>query len=88
VYDYIFVGMNQPLIGSFTIPVGELIHSIQREREEEIEEIREVIDGLQKIITGEVVIPSYNVKPPAAPGLDASLNREDEVSARESNALI
>ncbi len=88
VYDYIFVGMNQPLIGSFTIPVGELIHSIQREREAEIEEIREVIDGLQKIITGEVVIPSYNVKPPAERGLDASINQVEEASVRESNALI
>jgi hypothetical protein len=28
VYDYIFVGLNQPLIGSFTIPIGELIHEI------------------------------------------------------------
>lgn len=28
VYDYIFIGANQPLIGSFTIPVGELIHTI------------------------------------------------------------
>lgn len=62
VYDYIFVGLNQPLIGSFTIPIGELIHEIQAEREREIEEIREVIDGLNKIITGEVeiIIPSYN----------------------------
>jgi hypothetical protein len=25
VYDYIFMGFNQPLIGSFTIPIGELI---------------------------------------------------------------
>jgi hypothetical protein len=84
VYDYIFVGVNQPLIGSFTIPVGELIHQIQREREEEIEEIREVIDGLQKIINGEVIIPSYNVKAP----LDVSLNKETEASVKESNALI
>ena len=60
VYDYIFIGANQPLIGSFTIPIGELIHSIEKERQDEIEEIREVIDSLKKIISGEVVIPSYN----------------------------
>ena len=83
VYDYIFIGANQPLIGSFTIPIGELIHTIQAEREREIEEIREVIDGLNKIISGEVVIPNYNK-------VDNSLNRESETTSiqAENNALI
>jgi hypothetical protein len=25
VFDYIFLGLSQPLIGSFTIPIGEII---------------------------------------------------------------
>jgi hypothetical protein len=72
------------LIGSFTIPIGELIHEIQAEREREIEEIREVIDGLNKIITGEVeiVIPSYNK--------DSAINRDSQDSAlqADNNNLI
>jgi len=39
VYDYIFMGMNQPLIGTFTIPIGDLIQSIKKEREEETKAI-------------------------------------------------
>jgi len=72
------------LIGSFTIPIGELIHEIQAEREREIEEIREVIDSLNKIITGEVeiIIPSYNKS--------SAINEDSQDSAlqTENNSLI
>jgi hypothetical protein len=33
------MGMNQPLIGTFTIPIGDLIQSIKKEREEETKAI-------------------------------------------------
>ena len=72
------------MIGSFTIPIGELIHEIQAEREREIEEIREVIDSLNKIITGEVeiIIPSYNKS--------SAINEDSQDSAlqTENNSLI
>jgi hypothetical protein len=35
VNDYIFKGFSQPMIGAFTIPIGELIHRLIKEREEE-----------------------------------------------------
>jgi hypothetical protein len=35
VYDYIFMGFNQPLVGSFTIPIGDLILALKEERETE-----------------------------------------------------
>jgi hypothetical protein len=76
--------MNQPLIGSFTIPIGELIHSIKLEREREIEEIEEVLEGLRKIISGEIVIPSYSIKN------EVSLNRDSETTSikNDNSALI
>jgi hypothetical protein len=35
VHDYIFKGFSQPMIGSFIIPVGDLIHALIAERAEE-----------------------------------------------------
>ena len=34
-YDQIFKGWSQPLIGNFTLPIGELMHSLAEERTEE-----------------------------------------------------
>jgi len=36
VYDYILRGFNQPLIGVFTIPIGELMHELIQKRSDEI----------------------------------------------------
>lgn len=58
VYDYIFKGINQPLIGTFTIPIGELIYTLREEREREIGVIRKITEELDKIIRGES-IPIY-----------------------------
>jgi hypothetical protein len=35
VYDYIFKGWNQPMIGVFTLDVGKLMNDLKAEREEE-----------------------------------------------------
>jgi hypothetical protein len=32
VYDYIFKGFNQPLIGVFTVPIGKLMLDLKEER--------------------------------------------------------
>jgi hypothetical protein len=37
VFDNIAMGLSQPLIGTFTIPVGDLMHDLIRERKEESE---------------------------------------------------
>jgi len=42
VYDYIFKGWNQPLIGVFTLPIGELMIELMKERKEETEAIEEI----------------------------------------------
>ena len=50
VHDYIFKGFNQPLIGVFTIPVGDLIHKLRKEREDETGVIENINSELEKIM--------------------------------------
>jgi len=40
VFDYIFMGVNQPLVGVFTIPIGDLIFELKKERKEETAKIK------------------------------------------------
>ena len=35
VYDCIYTGFSQPIIGNFTIPIGELMHDLKKERDTE-----------------------------------------------------
>jgi len=53
VYDQVFAGFSQPIIGNFTIPIGELIHELAAERKEEITALRTMIKTLDKIAAGE-----------------------------------
>jgi hypothetical protein len=53
VHDYIFKGFNQPLLGSFIIPVGDLIDKLAEERHRETAAIENIINELDKIIRGE-----------------------------------
>lgn len=55
------MGLNQPLIGSFTIPIGELIYNLKKEREEETAAIKYIVDELDKILKG-VGVTSYNIQ--------------------------
>ena len=50
VFDNIFKGFNQPLIGVFTVPVGELMLALKKERKEETEIIEEINQKLEKIL--------------------------------------
>ena len=53
VYDYVYKGLVQPLLGTFTLSIGDIMHSIRKEREYEIEESDRIIkylkDYLEKI---------------------------------------
>jgi len=35
VHDYIFKGLSQPMIGSFIIPIGDLVEKLKKERADE-----------------------------------------------------
>jgi len=43
VHDSILKGLSQPLIGTFTIPLGELMHELAAERERETEALELVV---------------------------------------------
>ena len=53
VYDCIYTGWSQPIIGNFTIPIGTLIHDLKRERDEETAALERMVEGLEKIAKGE-----------------------------------
>jgi hypothetical protein len=59
-YDNIFMGFNQPLIGTFSIPIGKLMQALRLERKEETEKIAYIISELDKIIRGEGMM-SYSI---------------------------
>jgi hypothetical protein len=50
VYDHIYRGFGQPLIGTFSLPIGELMHALKKERKEETEAIEDIVEKIQKII--------------------------------------
>ena len=52
-YDQVFAGFSQPIIGNFTIPIGELIHELAAERKAETIALRTMVKTLGKIANGE-----------------------------------
>lgn len=44
VFDNIAMGFSQPLIGTFTIPIGDLMHELAKERKEESEALQNVLE--------------------------------------------
>lgn len=61
VYDNIFKGFgNQPLIGNFTIPIGQLMQDLKEERRVELAAIDHIITELDGIIKDEAVSSYIN----------------------------
>lgn len=62
VYDYIFRGWNQPIIGTFVLPIGELMTALKKEREEETGVIRDINEKLEAILNSDpaMIVKSYN----------------------------
>ena len=54
VYDCIFAGFSQPIIGNFTIPIGDLIHELAAERKIELAALKKMVSTLDGIATGEM----------------------------------
>ena len=61
VHDYIFKGLAQPLIGAFTIPIGDIHTALVDERQRETAAIDRIIGELEKIIKEEGV-PTYMIQ--------------------------
>lgn len=77
VYDHIFRGLNQPMIGVFTIPIGQLMRDLQRARQEETARIQEINRELEKIAHSDAgTIKSYqNPKRTNHANYQTSINR-------------
>jgi len=52
VFDYIYKGFNQPMIGVFTVPIGQIMDDIKAEREAETAVIDKINQELKKILDG------------------------------------
>jgi hypothetical protein len=50
VYDYIFKGWNQPIIGVFALPIGQLMLDLIAERQEETSIMLDIEEKLDIII--------------------------------------
>lgn len=60
-FDTIFAGFSQPIIGNFVVPIGEIMHNIIKEREEETKAIEEVIKQI-KLIAKDQAVGSIDYK--------------------------
>jgi len=49
VFDCIFTGFSQPLIGNFIIPIGQLLHDLIQERFVEMKALKKVVKELKEI---------------------------------------
>ena len=47
-YDYVFMGFSQPLIGTFSIPVGKIKTKTEKKREEALKICDEVLEFLNE----------------------------------------
>lgn len=60
VHDQIFKGWNQPVVGVFTLNIGELKQALADEREEETRIMFEILEKLKEIVKNpQMAIPSY-----------------------------
>jgi len=61
VYDNIFKGFMQPLIGTFTIPVGDVLRGKREKRDKELSNLDFIIDQLEKIMKDQAPV-SYSIQ--------------------------
>lgn len=50
VYDQVFLGFSQPIVGTFTIPLGEIMTAQKAERKETIREAKKILRTLTHMI--------------------------------------
>ena len=53
-YDNVFAGWNQPIIGNFVINIGELMVSLADERKRELYALKTMVETLKKVARREV----------------------------------
>jgi len=55
VYDQVFLGFSQPVVGTFTIPLGEIMQNCWKERKEILTTADHIITNLKAKISGQAV---------------------------------
>lgn len=59
VFDNIVAGLHQPLIGTFIIPIGDLMFDLAKERQSETEALLNVVEEVKKLVHEEFLVNSY-----------------------------
>lgn len=82
VFDNIFKGFgNQPLIGNFTIPIGDLMADLKEERTTELASIERIVNALEDIFNDEGV-RSYSIQQNS---FDQSREQEEEIKKQQED---
>jgi hypothetical protein len=80
VYDNIYKGFgSQPLIGNFTIPIGDLMADLKEERTTELAAIRRICEALEQTINDDAV-RSYSIQQNS---VDISAMQEEEIKKQQ-----
>lgn len=87
VFDNIAMGLSQPLIGTFVIPIGDLMHDLAKERQEETEALQEVVTQIRKFVTGELIAASFRQKIKAKQAEEQAKMDEELAEVRAKQAL-
>ena len=53
VFDNVFMGFSQPKVGSFTIPVGDIMHEKLKRRKDTVRMAQGIAEHLEKILEGQ-----------------------------------
>jgi len=61
VFDYIFKGWNQPQVGVFTLPIGQYMIDLKKEREKETKEIENINKALTETLAGKLGPVDFDV---------------------------
>ena len=56
VFDSVVMGLSQPLIGTFTIPIGRLMHDLAAERLSETEALEQVVENVKKMVQQQFLV--------------------------------
>ena len=70
VYDSVMFGLSQPTIGTFIVPIGDLIKELAEERKRETEALEHIVVRLKEITSSENFIVA----------LRASLRNRDDMN--------
>lgn len=84
VYDYIYKGWNQPMIGVFTLPIGQLMLDLIAERQEETEIMLDIGTKLDEIIKNAQAAPTGSAGTSAMPSINASMADLDDAYSQTS----